>query len=318
MGHAEKYEPPIRSSDRAERSASRGFAIACLIPTSFLLMKHNTVLNFLTLIAGLGASAPVLATGFVTLPATGFTAPGGTSAYTACNVTGEFGTDPNGSIPPTSAANNTCAIFRSNNTVPPLPGYVREAVVTRPLILKQALTFNNSVTVGSVIDEVWRKDTRCIYAARIRLNNVDYDLRTPGRQYFEINDFLRGGFSKRGPVSIAYHFSKSQPTADEVLYRAGLTYTSVVAEPGDPVQPLLGIAPISLNWVTFTSDVNYLDPDGSSVRDSSWFFVHSACTAAKPAELAGALRFRQLGQEDQPPVEISIPGFAPANADIRR
>ncbi|BBL76332.1 hypothetical protein [Methylomagnum ishizawai] len=266
---------------------------------------------------GLGAAANALATGFVTLPATGLAVPGGTSAYASCNTTGDFGSNPNGSTPPTTKANNTCAIFRADDNTPPLAGYVRKASVTRNIVMKNGYTNNTSVTVGTVIDEVWRSGTSCIYAAKIRLDNVDYDRRSasPGKQYFEINDFLRAGFKNRGPVAAAYHFSKSQPAADDVLYRAGLTYTSVVHEPGDPAQPLTKFAPISPNWVDFTSDVNFLDPDGSSVRDSSWFFVRSACTSAAPAELAGALRFRQMGQEDQPLIEVSIPGFAPANAN---
>lgn len=262
------------------------------------------------------AAGTACATGFVNLPANGVAVPEGTSAYVSCNVTGDFGSNPDGSTPPTATANNTCAIFRSSNDAPPLAGYVRTAQVQRKLVMKNAYTNNASISIGTVTDEVWRKAKTCIYAAKVRLNNVDYDRRaaSPGPQYFEMNDFLRGGFKNRAPIAIAYHFSQGAQGSDEVLYRAGLTFTSVVNEPGDPAQPLTSVAPISTNWVDFTSDVNYLDPDGSSMRDSPWYFVRSACTTAAPAEVADVLRFRQMGQEDQPELEISIPGFAPAGA----
>jgi hypothetical protein len=268
------------------------------------------------LLAGLGLAVPARATGFVTLPARGLAVSDGRSAYAVCNVTGQFGSDPGGSIPPTPAANNTCAIFRDSDKAPPLAGYALQEAVIRDITLTHAQTFDSPVVIGKVTDQVWRKGTRCIYAAKIRLNNVDYDLRSPGPQYFEINDFVRGGFRQRGPVSIAYHFSRSLQASDEVLYRAGLTDVSVVNQPGDPAQPLTDIAPLNTQWVTFTTDLNYFDPDGSSVRDSSWFFVQSRCTAAKPVAVANALRFRQMGQEDQPALEVSIPGFAPANARL--
>ncbi len=270
----------------------------------------------ITLFSCLSLSVPALATGFVTLPAQGLVVSDGISAYAACNITGDFGTDPNGSIPPTEQANNTCALFRANDKTPPLAGYALQDSVVRDITMQNIRTNNSSIAIGKVTDQVWRKGGYCIYAAKIRLNQVDYDLFSPGNQYFEINDFLRGGFNNRGPVSIAYHFSRSLQASDEVLYRAGLTDVSVINEPGDPAQPLIDIAPINTNWVNFTTDLNYLDPDGSSVRDSSWFFVRSRCTAAKPVALAGALRFRQTGQEDQAAIEVSIPGFAPAKATL--
>jgi len=258
------------------------------------------------------ASVPVMATGFVSLAATGYRVPGGTSAYTLCNVTGDFGSSPDGSIPPTftpaPGANNTCAI-------PRIPtGYVQTANTVRSIVMKNAYTINTNVIVGSVTDRVWRSGTSCIYGAKIVLHNKDYDRRAgkPGVQYFEINDILRAGFKTRAPA-IAYLFSTD---ADDVLYRAGLTLKSVVHRPGDSPRPLTSIAPISKNWVDFTTDINFLDDDGSSVRDSSWLLVRSTCTTAAPTTLTGALKFRQMGQEGQPNIEISVPGYAPAGANI--
>lgn len=280
-------------------------------------MNMNKIVAALTgLGIWVGAMPSALATGFVNLPAGGVAVPGGTSAYVTCNTSGGFGANPDGSTPPTPNANNTCAIFRADDNRSPLSGYVRTAQVKRDIVMKNAYTRNRNITVGTVIDEVWRKGTNCVYGMKIQLDNVDYDVRSanPGRQYFEINDVMRGGFRGRGPISIAYHYSKSAPASDEVLYRAGLTFTSVVAEENDPPQPLTSIAPISTNWVDFTLDLNYLDPDGSSVRDSPWLFVRSTCTTATPTEVGGILRFRQMGQEDQPQLEVRLPGFAPAGA----
>lgn len=259
------------------------------------------------------ASGSAMATGFVALPQAGVPVAGGTSAYVTCNLTGDFGSNPLGSTPPTfspnGGANNTCAV-PSNN--PPLTGYTQVASTSRNIVI-------NNVSIGTVTDRVLRNAaaTSCIYAAKVRLNNVDYNPTAAGTQYFEVNDFLRAGFRNRGPIAVAYNFvTRGLNQSDEVLYRAGLTFTSVVHLPGDAAQPLTSVAPISTNWVDFTSDVNYQDPDGSSMRDSPWFYVQSACTSAAPKAVTGALKFRQKGQEGQPDIETSIPGYAPAGANI--
>jgi len=261
------------------------------------------------------ASNHASATGFVRLPASGSDVEGGKSAYVSCNITGDFGSDPNGSIPPTfepdGGANNTCAL---PGATPPLEGFKAVARTVRDIVMNNAYTLNQPVKVGTVIDKVWRKGTQCIYGAKIRLDNVDYDLRAsePGKQYFEVNDFLRGGFRGLGPISVAYvHTEEGFTASDEVLYRAGLTSTSVVNFPGDPAQPLTDLAPINRNWVDFTSDINFLDDDGSSFRDSPWFLVKSACSDAAPVSSPNVLRFRQMGQEDQPLIEVKVRGFAP-------
>ncbi len=267
-----------------------------------------TKTSLLAAVIGGLASSSAMATGFVTLPVTGVAVPGGTSAYITCNLTGDFGSDE--SVPPTFApnggANNTCAVPANN---PPLAGYVQVATALRNIVI-------NNATIGTVTDRVWRSGTSCIYGAKIRLNNVDYNPGVAGSQYFEVNDFLRAGFRNRGPVAVAYNFVTRGPSqSDEVLYRAGLSFTSVVHMPGDAAQPLTSVAPISTNWVDFTTDVNFLDPDGSSQRDSAWLFAKSSCTTATPTAVTGALRFRQKGQEGQPNLEISVPGYAPAGAN---
>ncbi|MFZ2451024.1 MAG: hypothetical protein WAW36_10940 [Methylovulum miyakonense] len=277
----------------------------------------NTLLGSLLL-----ATAPAMATGFVNLRPAGSTIPGGISAYASCNLTGNFGSNPNGSTPPTfspnGGGNNICAIPKAT---PPLAGYGLTANTVRNIVMNNAYTLKQPITVGTVTDRVWRNGTNCIYAAKIRMNNVDYDRRpvSPGVQYFEMNDFLRAGFKNRGPVAIAYHFTTTGGGAsDDVLYRAGLTFTSVVHKPGDKARPLTSVAPLSQNWVNFTTDVNFHDDDGSSVRDSSWLLVKSTCTTAAPTALSGALRLRQMGQEEQPLIEIKMDGYAPAGAGTAR
>lgn len=275
-------------------------------------MKNTSLA--VAMLGALAASSSATATGLVTLPATGFTVPGGTSAYATCNLTGDFGSLT--SVPPTFApnggANNICAVPGSN---PPVSGY--SLVVSTPRNIRI-----NNLTIGSVTDQVWRNaaGTSCIYAAKVRLNNVDYNPSAGGTQYYEINDFKRAGFRNRGPVSAGYNFTtRGGAASDEVLFRVGLTYTSVAHVAGSSnAQPLTSVAPISDNWVDFTSDVNYQDPDGSSMRDSSWFYVQSGCTSATPTAVTGALRFRQTGQEGQPVLEISVDGYAPAGANTNQ
>jgi hypothetical protein len=261
---------------------------------------HNAI--FTALLIG---STSALATGFVTLPAGGVAVPGGTSAYLTCNITGDFGSGD--SIPPTfspgAGANNTCAV---PSRTPPIAGYSQVANTVRNITI-------NSRNIGTVTDRVWRNGTNCIYGARIHLNQVDYNPNQAGNQYFEVNDLQRAGYRNRGPISIAYYFGAA---ADEVLFRAGLTQTAVIHQPGDTAQPLTSIAPISLNWVDFTSDLNSFDPDGSSLPDSAWLFVKSTCTTAAPTSLTGAIRLRQTGQEGQPNLTISLTGYAPAGANI--
>ena len=270
---------------------------------------------FTLLIPPLSASA----TGFVNLPAAGKLIAGGTTTFTLCNTTGNFGSNPAGSTPPTftpgTGLNNTCAVPVN---APPIAGYVQTANTISNIVLKNAFTNNTAVTIGTLTDVVWRSGTTCVYGAKIRLNNVDYDKRatSPGFQYFEVNDTLRAGFRNK-PVDIAYNFvTRSTTQSDEVLYRAGLTYTSVPHPVGAANQPLTSTAPISTNWVSFTSDINYFDPDGSSTRDSSWFFVKSTCTTAAPVKLANALELRQLGQEGQPIITIKVPAYAPVGANV--
>jgi hypothetical protein len=282
-------------------------------------------------------SAQAMATGFVNLPDTGFAVSGGTSAYTVCNGTGNFGsTDP---VPPTLSANNTCAIFIANEGTAPLAGFSKIASATRPIVVNNSYTNNTNVTIGQVKDEVWRNaaGTECIYGAKITETlYVDWNLTVAGVQGFEINDFARAGFSGR-PVDVAYYATNN---VDDVVFRAGRAFTSVqhkadavnpaLPAAGTLAQPLTASAPplgtaintdqaaaISTNWVDFTMDVNWADTDGgfNKANKSSMMYVKSTCSSAAPVAVAGALRFRQTGQEIAPLVEISVTGYAPPGAN---
>lgn len=279
-------------------------------------------------------SGGAVAAGYVNLPATGFAITGGTTAYTLCNTTGNFGSDD--SIPPTPAANNTCAVFSN----PGVTGFTRVASTVRNIVINNVHTNNTNRTVGTLTDEVWRQGTTTnyIFSMKVRLNNVDYKLNQAGSQYFEINDLARSGFTGRA-LSIAYFVNPPPAGADEVLYRAGRTFNSV-PHPDCTTAPVPAICsnpglnppkdrPLTLpaapantpinnggtanlgtgNWVMFTTDVNFNDPDGGSLRDSPYLYARTTCTTGFAAR-AGAIRLRQSGQEDQPQFEVQLTGYA--------
>jgi len=280
---------------------------------------NNNALQKVLLLGSILACTSVLAEGFVPLSTDGFKVKDKddeyTSAYTLCNLTGEFGVDEEGSTPPTfgtNGAHNTCAIDK----IP--EGYKQIKSISRKIVLStlDKRSRPTKVTVGVAMDRVWRNSqtSSCLYGVKIRLNNVDAYPRVAGKQYFEINDIVRGGFGDQSP-EIAYWYTAN---ADEVVYRAGLTFTSLVFEPEaeSDAQPPVAEAAIDDNWINFSTDLNYRDDDGSSYRDSPWLLVKASCGADESfKESEGALRFRQMGQEDQPEQEIEVKGFAPASAN---
>lgn len=85
-------------------------------------------------------SSGAMALGYENMPATGFAVTGGTSAYRLCNITGNFGSDD--SIPPTTTANNTCAVFSN----PGVTGFTRVASTVRNIVVNNVHTNNTNVT----------------------------------------------------------------------------------------------------------------------------------------------------------------------------
>lgn len=289
-------------------------------------------------------SAQAMATGFVSLPAAGFSVTGGTTPYTRCNTTGNYGSG--SSTAPTSTANNTCAVFPTNINTSPISGYTLIASSTSPMILNDsAHTNGTNITVGTITDRVFRNSStgQCIYGSRFTMANVDYDLNTAGTQYFEVNDFVRKGFSGR-TTNIAYYYTS---ITDEVVFRAGHSSVSVqhranlsnsslpatgyvdqpLTTPTPASTPINGVAsytsPLAVptsaqqsatldaDAIDFTTDNNFQDDDGTSNKDSAMMYVQTSCSSATTTTAAGAYSFRQTGQEDAPFIEFNITGYVP-------
>lgn len=309
-------------------------------------MKNNMVLKAAVLGALGLVSAQAMATGLVNLPSTGFAVGSDTSPYTVCNTTGNFGSED--ATAPTTSANNTCAVFPANVNTAPEASFSLVTSVTRSIVLNDATYTNGTnVTLGTVVDRVWRKAStnECIYGAQITMSNVDYDLNTAGTQSLELNDFVRAGFSGRS-VDIGYYFIPGAAQQD-VLYRAGRTNVSVqhradlfndaLAASGYVAQPLTTPTPTSTpingvlayndpldvptaaqqsatldgNYVDFTIDANFLDDDGTHTKQSPYLYVKTSCSSSTHTATAGALTFRQTGQEEAPWISFSISGFVP-------
>jgi len=300
------------------------------------------------IVSALGLTAShVFATGFVALPNTGFSVSGGTSAYTLCNTTGNFGSG----IPtnPTPSANNTCAVFPANEFSSPGDPADYTGVRVFPVATNTGnITVNNTYTggvnknIGFYRDYLWRSNdnSECIYGIKVELNNTDYHANS-GLQNFEVNDIARGGWAGLD-ISAAY---STVPSIASPVYRIGLTYTAVQHRAsGYAAQPLTGLgsqpsinglnslpgtasatqqkADIDDNWAVFTTDANNRDDDGSTSANSGMYYVKSDVCPATPYTAApNAIRLRQTFQElagdSVTPnnfIEITLPGFAPAGA----
>ncbi|OAM51998.1 hypothetical protein A7981_00440 [Methylovorus sp. MM2] len=234
--------------------------------------------------------------------------------------------------------------------------------------MNNSYTNNTNVTVATIEEIVWKKDgaigsdESCIYGSRFTALDVDYwkESGHGGQQTLSINGFARAGFSSftgLNSVQMAYYYSS---VSDEVIFRAGRTFTSVqhrasladdevaaigyVARPtianGPPASaPVNGVASytdplpvptdaqqattIDANWIEFTTDVNYLDDDGSSLANSSMLYVMVTGTKACPALEGGvptltddAYSFRQTGQEEAPLLEFKVAGYIPGAANV--
>jgi YD repeat-containing protein len=205
-------------------------------------------------------------------------------------------------------------------------------------------------------------DESCIYGSRITVLNEDYWVApgSPGSQSLNVNGFARSGFSNfttLNSIQIAYYYSA---LSDEVLFRAGRSFTSVqhrasladdeVAATGYVTRPTIAGGPpfsspingvgtytsplivptaaqqattVDANWIEFTTDLNWLDDDGTSLPTSPMLYVLVTGTKACPAFEGGipalttdAYSFRQTGQEEAPLIEFRSAGYVPAAASI--
>jgi hypothetical protein len=327
--------------------------------------RGNMMKNVKLKLAVLGAfsilSVQAMATGLVPLPAAGFVVaaganqPAGTTGYTRCNTTGNYGSTI--STAPTAGANNTCAVFPANANTSPVAGFTLKQSVTT------VLTGNGGETLTTMQERMFRNaaNTSCIYGKYFSMattTTFDYNPLRAGNNPIELNDIALGGFDTVPPtantVNAGYYF----PTgAGSVIYRMGRNYTSVqtqAATAGSASlganyvhQPITTSAPASnteingtgiqspfpfavaqtptpaqqaalihTNWVDFTMDVTgAADEDGTTLPFSPWLYVQADCTSTAAANLANSVVLRQTGQESQPWIVIKKAGLARSGAN---
>lgn len=318
---------------------------------------RNSLLK-LAVLSALGVSAQAMATGLVPLPLAGFTTvagtsqTAGTSAYTRCNTTGNYGAG--AATAPTTGANNTCAVFPANINTTPVTGFTIVAAGTSTV----SLTGNGGEALASMNQRLFRNsaNTSCIYGKSFTMSapsSFDYNGTRAGVNALEVNDFAFGGFANTATVNAGYFYIPS--TTNSPIFRIGRAFTSVQTHNSVPSgglhtgyihQPLVpstalgaveinGVgggqpaaggpvptaaqqtADIRANWVDFTTDVTGgPDEDGGGTDPASaMMYVQADCTSAAPVTLTDSVILRQTGQETQPWITIKKAGFAVSGAN---
>jgi len=284
------------------------------------------------------------AAGFVTLPTSG------TTPYVQCRVSGNFGSQSDTTVPPTT--DSACAAT-------PGVGATLNLNTTPESGFTLATSNTSSVTafaetLATLNERVFKNGatpTACIYAKQLVMSSTtthDYNPQFPPAnptavQAMEVNDYAFGGYT--GAVSAAYAKSGANNSS---VYRIGRTFTSVQmqANPSSPGSPASGYvvlptaggtsgteingvgqtltlpgspsaaqqqAPFSANWVDFTSDVSgTADEDGAPNVGSSNMYIKQACSATTTTSVANSLKIRQTGQETQPWVIVTATSLAPS------
>ncbi|EUJ10975.1 hypothetical protein Meth11DRAFT_1806 [Methylophilaceae bacterium 11] len=286
-------------------------------------LKVTIILFAIAISAGVASAAD----GFVKLPKNGFS----NSAYITCNSTGDYGTSK--ALAPSDSSNNTCSVSAPNLIVSPmnapLEGFSMVGMQVSGATLPVSYTGStDGVGVATITDTFWRnKDkTECILGTHVQMNDVSL----ANGQYWEVNDILRGGF-KNKEVEVAYFY---KPQADieggnvEMLFRAGRTYSSVKYEKNQLLPSLKNAPPVHIglsnsnaaavseNWIDFTTDINFKDPDGVTRQMTSMFYIKYNCDDHEPVEKEGAIRLRTTGQNGQNPIQISISGLVPYAGEV--
>lgn len=241
--------------------------------------------------------------------------PNKTSAYVACNSTGEFGLKESAAPDIAQETNSACAVFNellmTSPMNAPLAGFNMVGMISRG-IAPPAPEGNNSEEFATLTDTIWwNKETKeCIFGTHLLMKEPKL---SHGEQW-EINDIVRGGFAGR-PVSVAY-FMNPIPNDSygmpEAVYRVGRSMTSV-KQTG---LPDLRNAPYHDGWIDFTTDVSFADPDGSTRKMTAMLYIKSHCDSKEPDEKEGAIRLRTLGQNGQKTLEVIVPGLVPAGANL--
>ncbi|MCX7185983.1 MAG: hypothetical protein NTW57_01855 [Methylophilales bacterium] len=322
----------------------------------------NVTLKFAVLATLGFVSAQVSAAGLVAIPAAGFGTTAYTNCYntgrTVADPKQNFGSY---SQATNTTTNNTCYATAANEASSPVAGYTLVAATTRYIPAVTGGTATATVNIGNVKDSVWRKPAAtapatptdmCIFGTRVQLINADHDAGTAGTQLFEVNDVARGGYSASGTVNAGYFIQAANAS---VVYRIGRTFTSVQHRASTPTSgtnatgyldlPGLGStanisgvptynspllvptvaeqsANVNSNWVDFTGDINFTDPDLSTNPVSAVTYIQAECNPVAPKTTAvstwvktGAIRLRQTAQESGATLkEIAIDGYAPPNA----
>ena len=222
-------------------------------------------------------------------------------------------------------AGGNCEITAlANETTPPLAGYslVTSAVRTIPPTTGGAGSIGS---VLDIIWRN-AAGTTCVFGTRTTFTNADHDSGTAGTQYFEANDVARGGYSASGAVNVGYFKQAANAsrlyrvgrTFTSVQHRAhiygggtlaqkqnnaagyldlpaiaGLT-TDVangnltLATPGvvAPVGAGLQQAQVNSNWVDFTVDSTFNDPDSASLNPlSPMNYIQAPCNSDSAATI---------------------------------
>ncbi len=207
-----------------------------------------------------------------------------------CQVRGDFPTTTNGVRTFPGLAGSNWALYASNNN---------QAVIA------------NGTEVGRIDDRIWRRGTSndYVFGIRITMNNRRWQppLSTCGAEdpdFFEVNDLGRIGFNGLA-TQVAYRIDG----ADEGIWLAGRTAQGLNQYPGSPD----GLNPTRNNdYVTFRSDINFDDPDGTSFATSAWFFVATRLTTPpRTSPTASTLGIRQGGEEGQCQFRVAVRGLRP-------
>ena len=228
-------------------------------------------------------SVQAMATGLVPLPTAGFVVaaganqPAGTTAYTRCNTTGNYGSTI--ATAPTAGANNTCAVFPANvNTSP-----VATVATAIPAGSTNLLAVNaNGVLLLNLNQKTWRNagNTECVFGKQVKMaatSTFDYNPLRPGNNPMEVNDIALGGFSATPTVNAGYYYPATQGS---VIYRVGRAFTSVQTQAATAGSASLGAnyvhRPINSPAPPANTEIN-----GTGIQSPYPFAVAQAPTAAQ-------------------------------------
>ncbi|WP_293368575.1 hypothetical protein [Nevskia sp.] len=258
---------------------------------------QKTILKSAAVVALTLAAAPAFAVGYEPLTSSGST------VLLSC-----AGTESN-----PNPTRNECRVFgnlptgRFAGTLAGRQGLWRlvRSNVGQPLIA-------NGTRIGTLDDRVWQRNNSNEYVFGMRVS-VENRLWTPPSgvctdttpAYFEINDMFRNGFAAITGLDIAYR----QGTAEEGAWLVGRTAQGLNQYAGSPD----GLSPARNNdLVDFRTDVNFEDPDGTSVFNSSYMMVAATLpNGVSDNPSTGAVRIYQGGEEGQCLFSVTASGYTP-------